>query len=141
MSLKLPGRAKPLILLVDDDPEIVELAEEYLRVHGFDVVTARDGGAGVEVLVQRLPDVLLVDLALPVIDGHEVVRRARSVEATARIPIIAYTGHAGGVDEAVGFDVVLTKPGKPHELLAAVRRVLGLPDAPPKSQDGHTEAW
>jgi len=127
-------RDKPLVLLVDDDPDAVELTARYLERHGFDVVTADDGRVGLELALQRLPDVIVLDLALPDVDGLELVRCLRTMEVTAKIPVIAFSGHAFGSTAAdawsAGFDAVVTKAGEPVDLLREVRRVLRLPVDP-----------
>lgn len=127
----MTSRSKPLILLVDDDADLVEATADFLAVNGFDVVTADDGAIGLDLAVQQLPDLMLVDLALPGLDGLEVVRRMKAMATTSRIPVIAFTGHAGGPGftferetRAAGFDAVITKPGKPDELVLTVRRMI-----------------
>jgi CheY-like chemotaxis protein len=123
-------RDKPLVLLVDDDPDVVALTAASLTAQGFDVVTADEGRVGLELAVKRLPDAMVLDLALPDVDGLELVRCVRTMEVTARIPVIAFTGHAFGSTAAdawaAGFDAVLTKASEPDELVRALRRVLHL---------------
>ncbi|MDP2344040.1 MAG: response regulator [Deltaproteobacteria bacterium] len=123
-------RNKPLVLLVDDDPDMVELTAASLQAHGFDVVTAEEGRVGLDLALTRLPDVMVLDLALPDVDGLELVRCLRTMAVTSKIPVIAFSGHAFGSTASdawsAGFDAVVTKAGDPDELLRALRRVLHL---------------
>lgn len=127
-------REKPLILLVDDYPDTVELTAEFLQFRGFDVITAVDGGRGLELAQTRLPDLMLLDLSLPVLDGLEVMRRLKAAPETKEIPIIAFTAHAleSKAEEAraAGCDGFITKPAVPPEMVREIQRVLGLPVDP-----------
>ncbi len=113
------------ILVVDDEPAIVELAQLYLRKDGFETITARDG---VEALVQvkrARPDLVILDLMLPGLDGWEVCRRLR---AESDIPIIMLTARSEDVDKIVGLELgaddYVTKPFNPRELSARVKAIL-----------------
>jgi two-component system cell cycle response regulator DivK len=131
---KNPAREKPLILLVDDYPDTVELTADYLQFRGFDVITATDGGRALELAGQRLPDLMLLDLSLPVIEGLEVVRRLKTSKATARIRVIAFTAHAleskAAEARAAGCDGFIAKPAVPPDMVREIQRVLGLPVDP-----------
>jgi len=121
-------RRIPLILVLDDDPDVLEPTAECLRDHGFDVLTAADGSEGLDLVLRWLPDLLLVDLAMPVIDGLEFARRVRSMAATSKIPAVAYTAHAFGSTSsdarAAGVVGVVTKPPQPDDLVREVQRCL-----------------
>ena len=134
MNDKQPARDKPLILLVDDYVDTVELTADYLQFRGFDVITAVDGGRGLELAQQRLPDLMLLDLSLPVLEGLEVVRLVKTGTTTSRIPIIAFTAHAleskAAEARAAGCDGFITKPAVPPEMVREIQRVLGLPIDP-----------
>ncbi len=127
-------REKPLILLVDDYPDTVELTAEFLQFRGFDVITAVDGARGLELAQTRLPDLMLLDLSLPILDGLEVMRRLKAAPETREIPIIAFTAHAleSKAEEAraAGCDGFITKPAVPPEMVREIQRVLGLPVDP-----------
>lgn len=130
MTTKRAPRPRPLILLVDDYPDTVELTGEVLQFRGFDVVTATDGGGGLALAQTHLPDLVLLDLSLPVLDGLEVLRRLRAAPETSHIPVIAFTAHAleGAADaaRAAGCAGFLTKPAPPAQMVREIQRVLGL---------------
>ena len=113
------------ILLVDDEAHIVELAQMYLEREGFAVRSAGDGHAALAAVEREAPDLVVLDLMLPGIDGWEVCRRMR---AQSDLPIIMLTARDETVDKIVGLelgaDAYLTKPFDPRELVAWVKSVL-----------------
>lgn len=125
-----PKREKPLILLVDDYLDTLELTTEFLQFRGFDVITAMDGGAALKEAREHLPDLLLLDLSLPVLDGLEVMRRLKNDPETAFMHIIALTAHAleSKAEEAraAGCDGFITKPVVPDDMVKEIQRALGL---------------
>jgi CheY-like chemotaxis protein len=122
----------PLVLVVDDVAHGREIFAEYLEFRGFRVATAEDGIEAMEKAFELRPDVILMDLSLPKIDGWEATRRLKQDERTRSIPIIALTAHAlaSAHDRAkeVGCDSVVTKPCIPKDLEAEVRRQLAIRD-------------
>lgn len=118
----------PLVLVVDDVAHGREIFAEYLEFRGFRVATAADGQEAIERAFELRPDVILMDLSLPRIDGWEATRRLKQDERTADIPIIALTAHAlaAAHDKAkeVGCNAVVTKPCLPRDLEQEVRRQL-----------------
>jgi CheY-like chemotaxis protein len=122
----------PLVLVVDDVAHGREIFAEYLEFRGFRVATAEDGIEAMEKAFDLRPDVILMDLSLPGIDGWEATRRLKQDERTRAIPIIALTAHAlaSAHDRAkeVGCDSVVTKPCVPKDLEAEVRRQLAARD-------------
>jgi DNA-binding response OmpR family regulator len=119
---------KSKILVVDDEPEAVELLEFNLKKAGFDVITATDGAQAVRQARSAFPNLVVLDLMLPEIDGLEVCRMLRRDPATARIPIIMLTAKAAEVDRIVGLELgaddYVTKPFSPRELVLRVNKVL-----------------
>jgi len=119
---------KPVVLLVDDYPDAREMYAEYLQFSGFDVVEAGNGLEALERAIDRTPDVILMDLSLPVMDGWEATRRLKADERTKHIPVLAVTGHAlTGISEdakRAGCDGFITKPCLPEDLTAEIRKVL-----------------
>jgi two-component system alkaline phosphatase synthesis response regulator PhoP len=113
------------ILLVDDEAHIVELAQMYLERDGFAVRSASDGARALEMIAQLSPDLVVLDLMLPQVDGWEVCRRVR---AESDLPIIMLTARDETVDKIVGLelgaDAYLTKPFNPRELVAWIKAVL-----------------
>jgi CheY-like chemotaxis protein len=118
----------PVILVVDDFPDGRELAVDTLTHAGFRVVEAADGLEAIEQARALVPALILMDLALPGIDGWEVMRRLREDDRTRDIPVVALTAHAlkTHADRArlVGCEGFLTKPCSPRTLVTEVRRVL-----------------
>lgn len=118
----------PLLLLVDDFEDMRSMYAEYLALSGYRVAEASDGRQAVARALELRPDLLVMDLSLPVLDGWATMGRLRSDERTDRIPVIALTGHAkpGYSRRArrAGFDAFLTKPCLPALLLAVVGDVL-----------------
>src|SRR5215208_3404069 len=127
----------PLVLVVDDVAHGREIFAEYLEFRGFRVATAADGQEAIDRAFELLPDVILMDLSLPRVDGWEATRRLKQDERTRAIPIIALTAHAlaAAHDRAkeVGCDAVVTKPCLPRDLEQEVRRQLEA-RAKPKSE-------
>jgi chemosensory pili system protein ChpA (sensor histidine kinase/response regulator) len=123
------AHARPLILLVEDHADTREMYAEYLGAF-FDVIEAADGQEALGLLEGRAPAVVITDFSLPGIDGFELIRRIRDNEATAHIPVICLSGHAGRTHEErareVGCDRVLEKPCLPDRLAEAALEVVRL---------------
>ncbi|MEA2488396.1 MAG: hypothetical protein QOH21_188 [Acidobacteriota bacterium] len=113
------------ILVVDDEPQIAEIATDYLRLAGYDVVVAGDGVRALELVRGRRPDLVVLDLGLPGLDGMEV---ARIIRRESDLPIIMLTARVQEEDRLVGLEVgaddYITKPFSPRELVARVAAVL-----------------
>jgi CheY-like chemotaxis protein len=118
----------PLILVVDDYQDAREMYAEYLQFSGYRVAEARNGNEAVEQALALKPDLILMDLSLPGMDGWEATRRLKADETTKHIPIVALTGHAlAGASEGArkaGCDSFVTKPCLPDDLVVEVRRML-----------------
>ncbi len=136
-DLSTEGAQAPLVLVVEDYPDAREMYCEYLRFSGFRVAEARNGEEALEKAFTLLPDVVLMDLALPLMDGWEATRRLKSVRRTADILAVAQTGHAlaGHAEGArrAGCDAFVTKPCLPDDLVDEIRRLLDLRQAQPSS--------
>ena len=122
---------RPRVLVVDDYPDAREMYAEYLQYSGFDVIEASNGIEALERAADSAPDIILMDLSLPVMDGWEATRRLKADKATADIPIVALTGHAlAGILEGAkkaGCDAFVTKPCLPEDLVKEIRKVLSVP--------------
>ena len=119
---------KPLVLVVDDFADNREMYSEYLCFSGYDVIQATNGKEAVDAARARLPDIIIMDLSLPVMDGWEATRRLKADDRTRQIPVVALTGHAlaahsKGASDA-GCDSFLVKPCLPDQLVAEIERML-----------------
>jgi DNA-binding response OmpR family regulator len=118
------------ILVVDDEPKIVQIARDYLEHAGFAVVTARDGKTALASFRASKPDLVVLDLGLPEMDGLDVTRTLRK---DSNVPIIMLTARGEETDKLVGLELgaddYVTKPFSPKELVARVRAVLRRGDA------------
>jgi two-component system, cell cycle response regulator DivK len=119
---------KSRVLLVEDYDDAREMYAEYLSCSGFEMQEAANGQDALRQALERPPDIVVMDISLPVMDGWETVRRLRNDERTARIPVVALTGHVlsdySRKARLSGFDGYLTKPCLPEDLAAEIRRVL-----------------
>jgi len=120
----------PLILVVDDYEDAREMYAEYLRFCGFRVAEARNGNEALDQAFELRPNLILMDLSLPGMDGWEATRQLKADDRTRHIPVVALTGHAlAGASEGAkkaGCDSFVTKPCLPDDLVVEVRRMLGL---------------
>jgi two-component system, cell cycle response regulator DivK len=122
---------RPRVLLVDDYPDAREMYTEYLEFSGYEVIGAGNGLEALERAVDAAPDIILMDLSLPVMDGWEATRRLKADDRTASIPVVALTGHAlAGISEGAkkaGCDAFVTKPCLPEDLVREIKRILDAP--------------
>ena len=113
------------ILIIDDEAKIVEICQDYLKAAGFSVVTSLDGEGGLEKTRKEKPDLILLDLMLPGIDGLDICRELRK---ESNIPIIMLTARVEETDKLIGLELgaddYITKPFSPREMVARVRTVL-----------------
>ena len=120
----------PLILVVDDYQDAREMYAAYLQFSGYEVAEATNGVEAIDKALELMPDIILMDLALPKMDGWEATRRLKGDDRTKHIPIVALTGHAlaGHADGAreAGCDSFVTKPCLPDALVAEIQRMLAL---------------
>ena len=125
MSKSNPG---PLVLVVDDFVDAREMYSEYLKFCGFRVAEAQNGVEAIEKATRLKPNLILMDLSMPIVDGWEATRRLKADARTKAIPVVALTGHAmAGHSESAksaGCDVVITKPCLPHDLIKHIRKVI-----------------
>jgi CheY-like chemotaxis protein len=119
---------RPIILIVEDEPALRQLYATQLTMSGFDVLQAGNGADAIATTSERSPDVVLMDLSLPGVDGWEATRRLKADDRTAHIPIVALTAHdgAGELERAThaGCDWFVPKPCPPDALITEVRRIL-----------------
>ena len=136
-------RDKPLVLIVDDEKSLLLIAQRVLQKEGFEVITASNGFEGLKQAQEKLPDVIVLDIVMPELNGYEVCRELRSLPATCGIPVI-FLSVKGVVDENKGAPVqglkeineafahgaadFLNKPVTARELIDTIRKVLSMRD-------------
>lgn len=124
----------PLVLVVEDYQDAREMYGAYLSFSGYRVAEATNGVEAIDKAIELMPDIILMDLALPRMDGWEATRRLKLDERTRHIPIVALTGHAlaGHAEGArlAGCDAFVTKPCLPDALVAEIQRMLAARAAP-----------
>ena len=121
-------RDRPVVLIVEDQQDLRQLYAQHLTMSGFDVIEAANGLEAIDHTLSSLPDVVLMDLSLPIVDGWEATRRLKADVRTAHIPIVALTAHDGSGElqraTRAGCDWFVPKPCPPAALITEVRRVL-----------------
>ena len=119
------------ILIVDDDIDTLQLVGTMLERQGYSILAANNGKKAIDIAQRETPDIILLDVMMPGMDGYEVTRQLRSMDKTAFIPIIMFTAKAQISDKVEGFeagvDDYLTKPTHPAELIARVKTILSRP--------------
>jgi DNA-binding response OmpR family regulator len=122
-------RDQPVVLCADDDEDILALVAFRLERSGYTVLQARDGEEALALALRERPDLAVLDVMMPKLDGFELTRRLRADEATSRMPIILLTARAQDADVAQGFDAgaddYIRKPFSPQELRTRVQAMLG----------------
>jgi len=120
--------AKRKILIVEDDRDITEMLEYNLTEEGYETISALNGRTGVELAGKRHPDLIILDIMMPIMDGFEVCRALKSDLLTAEIPIIILSAKSQETDKVLGLefgaDDYVTKPFSPRELIARIRAIL-----------------
>ncbi|MCF4097267.1 response regulator [Maritalea mediterranea] len=113
------------ILIIDDDPQIIEFLSKLLTGEGYRVLAKQSGQGGLDILKTIIPDAIIVDVMMPMIDGYQFLWHLRSSEATASIPTMMLTSRASKNDiqygKSLGADMYLAKPPQPEELIGAVK--------------------
>jgi CheY-like chemotaxis protein len=126
----------PTVLLIEDNDDNLRIYSTILSYAGYHVLEATDGEAGLATARSGQPDLILMDVSIPKIDGWEVTRLLKSDPATSSIPVVALTAHALASDRQraveIGFDGYIPKPAEPRLVLAEVERRLGKAEATPR---------
>ena len=129
LAPSIEGDAMPKVLLVEDNEMNRDMLSRRLIRRGYEVVFAVDGQQGIDMAASESPDIILMDLSLPVVDGWEATRRVKSRESTKDIPIIGLTAHAMSDDRDkamnAGCDEYDTKPVELDRLIGKMERLLG----------------
>jgi len=133
---------RPLVLVVEDDLAVRTLLQRLLEREGYRTTTATDGEAGLHAIDKHSPDLVLLDVGLPLLDGYEVTRRLRADPRSLTLPIILLTGRSDLDDVVSGLDAgaddFLSKPFRNEELLARIRSALRLRQALGRMDAAHT---
>ena len=120
--------SKGEILIVEDDRDIAEMVEYNLREEGYETLSAFNGEEGVKLAKKESPDLIILDIMLPIIDGFEVCRILKKEQVTADIPIIILSAKSQETDKIVGLELgaddYITKPFSPRELIARIRAIM-----------------
>lgn len=118
----------PLILLVDDFADALDMYREYLLHRGYRVTTAKDGAEAITAATAECPDLILMDVQMPIMNGFDAMHILRSDKRFASVPIVALTAHAMNDERrqmlVEGFDDVIAKPCLPDDLFGAIERLL-----------------
>jgi DNA-binding response OmpR family regulator len=120
-----------VVICIEDEPEMIDLVQLILGRKGFDLVGAVGGREGLETVRRLKPDLVLLDLMMPDMDGWEVYQQMKADEELRNIPVIVVTAKAQSIDKVLGLHIAkvddyVTKPFGPQELLQSVNKVLGL---------------
>ena len=124
-----PDNRATKVVVVEDDPEMINLVKLILKKEGFDVTGAMGGRDGLDAIEHNSPDLVLLDLMMPDIDGWEVYQAMKANDTMKNIPVIIITAKAQSIDKVLGLHIAkvddyITKPFSPGELVASVRKVL-----------------
>jgi CheY-like chemotaxis protein len=121
---------RPLVLVADDDADILDLVSHILTSQGYEIVAASDGAEALELARERRPQLAVLDVSMPNLDGLEVTRRLRADADLAQLPVILLTARVAPSDQEVGFEAgatdYLAKPFRPQELRELVAAALRL---------------
>lgn len=119
---------RPLVLIVEDEADLRHLYAQQLALSGFEVMQAGDGQDAIDSISSQVPDLVVMDLSLPIVDGWEATRRLKADDRTAHIPVVALTGHDGSGElqraTNAGCDWFVPKPCPPDALITEVKRIL-----------------
>jgi two-component system response regulator VicR len=124
-----PDKQTQRVVVIEDDPEMIELVKLILTKEGFQVSGATGGKDGLKIIEQFKPDIVLLDLMMPDMDGWEVYQSMKTNEGMKTIPVIIITAKAQSIDKVLGLHIAkvddyITKPFSPSELASSVRKVL-----------------
>jgi len=117
------------IVYIEDEPELIDLVEQILSQKGYKVIGAVGGQEGLDIIRDQIPDLILLDLMMPDIEGWDVYQQIRGNESTKNIPVIILTAKTQDIDKVLGLHIAkvddyISKPFSPHVLIESVMKVL-----------------
>jgi two-component system, OmpR family, response regulator VicR len=123
------GKHPTAVIYIEDDPEMIELVTLILTRRGFSIIGALDGQQGLDLIERNPPDLILLDLMMPGLDGWDVYHQLKAKEATKNTPVIIITAKAQPIDRVLGIsiakvDAYISKPFRPQELLEAIETII-----------------
>jgi two-component system response regulator VicR len=126
----MDNKSMKQILCIEDEPEMIDLIRLILGRRGFEVSGAAGGAEGLKAVREQLPDLVLLDLMMPDMDGWEVYQQMKAEESTRHIPVIVVTAKAQSIDKVLGLHIAkvddyIAKPFSPQDLLSSVEKILG----------------
>ncbi|MEW8507598.1 MAG: response regulator [Candidatus Thiodiazotropha sp.] len=128
VEVPVSSKTKAKILVVDDSPTEVHIFKKILEKQGYQILAAKDGQEGVDIAKQELPDIILMDVVMPVLNGFQATRQLKNNESTANIPVIMVTTKDQQTDKNWGMrqgaTEYLVKPVAPAELLSKIRALI-----------------
>lgn len=127
----LMAKEEQRVVCIEDEPEMIDLVRLILGRKGFNVIGANGGVEGLEIVRREKPDLVLLDLMMPDMDGWEVYQQIKADEDLKEIPVVVVTAKAQSIDKVLGLHIAkvddyITKPFGPQELLESVEKILGL---------------
>ncbi len=126
MTYKLTTKSlkKQTVLVVDDEPKVLKFMAIGLKLHGYDVITVGSGEEAVEQIIKTQPDIMLLDIFMPGMDGFEVLRQVRGI---SQMPVITFSASASNYPEAIklGANDFIAKPFQPDEMVKRIKALLG----------------
>jgi DNA-binding response OmpR family regulator len=117
------------IVYIEDEPELIDLVEQILSQKGFNVISAAGGQEGLDIIREHIPDLILLDLMMPDMEGWDVYQQIRGNDLTKNIPVIILTAKTQDIDKVLGLHIAkvddyISKPFSPHVLIESVMRIL-----------------
>lgn len=118
------------IVYIEDDLEMIDLVKMILNNKGFNVIGAHGGRHGLDTIISEEPDLILLDLMMPDVDGWDVYHQLKSSDETNKIPVIVVTAKAQAIDRVLGLQIAkvddyISKPFRPNELIDSINKILG----------------
>ena len=127
-------KINPKVIYIEDDPEMIDLVTLILRPRGINVKGAHGGRQGLDMVREELPDLVLLDLMMPDLDGWDLYQQLKADPATATIPVIIITAKAQAIDQVLGLHIAkvddyICKPFRPQQIIDSIQKILNITPA------------